>query len=111
MNDFSVDYSAIDKYDILNTHIMFWLIKLVFITSLSFNGSLATKFVSLNNEPCTFRLTLFDLNPVELNYYMFMISLDKCNGSCNVVVDISIQIYVPSETKDVNFKVFNMIQE
>ena len=28
---------------------------------------------------------LFDLNLVELNYYPFMISLDKCNGSCNGV--------------------------
>ena len=27
------------------------------------------------------RLTLIDLNPAELNYYPFMISLDKCNGT------------------------------
>ena len=31
------------------------------------------------------RPTLIDLNPVELKYYPFMISLDKCPGSCNVL--------------------------
>ena len=33
------------------------------------------------------RRTLIDLNPVELNHYLFMISLDKCSGSCNSVDD------------------------
>ena len=26
---------------------------------------------------------LVDLNPIELNYYLFMVSLDKCNGNSN----------------------------
>ena len=54
---------------------MFWLIKQVFIVLLNFNGSLATKCVSQNNEPFTIRPTLIHLNltPVELNYYPFMI--------------------------------------
>ena len=38
-----------------------------------------------------------------------MISLDKCNESCNAVDDLSAKIYVPNKTKDVNLKVFNMI--
>ena len=30
------------------------------------------------------RSTLIDLDPVELNHYQFMMSIDKkCNGSCN----------------------------
>ena len=28
-----------------------------------------------------------DLKPIELNYYPFMISLDKCNGSYDAVND------------------------
>ena len=32
---------------------------------------------------------LNDLNPVKLNYYPFMISLDKCNGSCNFIDDFN----------------------
>ena len=52
------------------------------------------------------RPTLVDLNPVELKYYPFMISLNKCTGSCNV---LSPEICAPKETKDINVKVFNMI--
>ena len=46
------------------------------------------------------------MNPVELEYYPFMISLDKCTGSCNV---LSPKIYVPKETKELNNKVCNII--
>ena len=45
----------------------------------------------------------------EFNHYPFMISLEKYNGSCNVVDELSMKIWVPSETKDINVKVFNMI--
>ena len=43
------------------------------------------------------RPTLADLNPVELKYYPFMISLDKSTGSFNV---FSPKKYVQKETKD-----------
>ena len=39
-----------------------------------------------------------DLNPVELKYYPFMISLNKCTASCNV---LSPKICVPKEKKDI----------
>ena len=32
--------------------------------------------------------TLIDLNPVELDYFALMISLNKCSGSCNAVGDL-----------------------
>ena len=57
----------------------------MFIVLLSFSSSLATKYVSLIDEPCMVRPALIDLNPFELKHYPFMISLDKCNGSCNVL--------------------------
>ena len=57
--------------------------------------SLASKCMSLNNEPCMIRPTLIDLNPVEPNYYSFMISLDECNGSYNSDNDLSTKIRVP----------------
>ena len=62
---------------------MFWLIQQVFIALLSFSRSLATKFMSLKNEQCKNTLAIIDLNPAELKFYPFLISLDKCNGSCN----------------------------
>ena len=54
------------------------------------------KMSVFNDEPCIFRPTLTDLNPVELKYCPFMISLDKCSGSCNV---LSPKICVPKEKK------------
>ena len=66
--------------------------------------------MSLNNDPCIISLTLIDLNSIELNYYPFTISIDKCSGSFNVVDEVSTKICVPSETKDANVnKVFSMI--
>ena len=44
---------------------MSWLIKQTFIALLSFSGGLATKRVSLNNEPCMIRSALFDLKAFE----------------------------------------------
>ena len=85
---------------------MFNLLKQVFIVLLNLRESLATKYVSLNDEPCMVRPTLIDLNLVELKYYSFMVSLDKCSGNCNV---LSPKICVPRKTKDINVKEFNMI--
>ena len=85
---------------------MFLLIKQVVIVLLSFSRSVATKCESLKNEPC---VTLNNLNPVELNYYPFMISLDKRNGSYNAVFELYAKICVPSETKGVNIKVLNKV--
>ena len=46
------------------------------------------------------------MNPVELKYYPFMISLGKCSGSCNVLLP---KIFVPKEKKVINVKAFDMI--
>ena len=46
------------------------------------------------------RPTLIDSKPVELNYYLFMISLDKCIGNFDSVNDLSTKICVPIKTKD-----------
>ena len=54
------------------------------------------------------RPTLIDLNPVKLKYCPFMISSDKCNGSCNV---LSRKICVLKKAKDTNAKIFNMITD
>ena len=59
---------------------MFSLIEDTFIVLLSFSDSLArdqTKCLFLNDETCMVRPSLNDLNPVEVKYYRFMISLDK----------------------------------
>ena len=72
-----------------------------------FNVSDQTKCLSLNEEPCRLTPTLIDLNNIELKYYPFMISLDKCNDSCNV---LSPRMCIPKKTSDINVKVSNMIK-
>ena len=75
----------------------------MFIVLISFSTSLVTKCLFLNDESCMVRPTLIDLNPVGLKYYSFMISLDKCTRSCNV---LSPKICVPKETKDICKNIF-----
>ena len=87
---------------------MFSPIKQVFIVLISFISSLARnrkKCLFLNDESCMVRPILIDMNPVELKYYPFIISIDKCTGICNVLPPKCF----PKETKDINVKVFNMI--
>ena len=55
---------------------MFQLIMQLFVVLLTFIGSLATIYLSLNNKPYM-RSALIDFNPVELNYYLSMVSPDK----------------------------------
>ena len=91
---------------------MFKFIIQAFVTLLRFSGSLAAKCICLNNEPCLSRLTLSDftnLNLKELHCYLFMVSLDRCNGSFNTLHDLSRIICFPNKTEDVNLNVFNMI--
>ena len=45
------------------------------------------------------RPTLIALNPTEVNYYPFVISLDKCNESFNAVDDLSMKISILGKTK------------
>ena len=72
------------------------LIKICTKIYLSFSESLATKCMFLNDEPCMIRPSLIDMNPVELKYYPFMISLNKSTGSCNF---LSPKICALEETK------------
>ena len=52
------------------------------------------------------RPTLVYMNLVELKYYPFEISLNKCTRICNV---LSPKVCVLKKTKDMNVKAFNMI--
>ena len=56
------------------------------------------------------RPPLINLNPVKLKYDLFMISLDKCSGSRNVLLPkICFPKKKTKKTKDIHVKVFNMI--
>ena len=65
--------------------------------------------MSLNNEQCKIKPALIDLNPAELKYYPYTINLDKCNGSCNTLSEISDRICAPDKTENVNLNFFTLI--
>ena len=72
------------------------LIVLLIFSSSSARVADQTKYLSFDDEPCMIRPTLIDLNPIELTYYPFMISLVKCNGRGNVLLP---KIYVKKQRK------------
>ena len=93
------------------------MFKQVFIALLSFSGSLATKFIPLNNQPhftrTTTRPALFVSNLNECNQglcpYLFMINLDTCNTwSCCTLNDPSGRICILNKA-DGDLNAFNMI--
>ena len=59
------------------------------------------------------RATLIDLNPDGYNqglyYYRLIVNLDRCNGICNTLNNISSRTCVQNKGKGNNFSVFNMI--
>ena len=88
---------------------MFKFIKQTFTALLSFSESLATKFISLNDYSTLVKPTLFDLNQNEVHYCRFMVGLDWCNGTCNVLDDAFGNACVHNKKKDVNLDAFNSI--
>lgn len=60
------------------------------------------------------RFTFIDLNPDESPYYPFMIYLDTCDESGDILDGLSTIIfnlyglYVPNKAEDVNVKVLNI---
>ena len=67
--------------------------------------------MSLNNKLCMVKPTLIDLNPIELSYYPFLVSVDKCSGSCVLVDDLSTKICIPNKPKDINVKYLQWSQK
>ena len=56
----------------------------------------------LKNEPCKVRETLIDVNPNEPLYYPFVVSLDKCRGSCNTIGGPYARLCVSNKAKNKN---------
>ena len=77
------------------------------------NGSNHTKCVLLSNQKCMNQPTLINLHPneysQEFHYYPFVVKLDRCIGSCNILNDLSKKVCVPNKTEDLNLSMVNMI--
>ena len=81
---------------------------------LAVRGSMSVNCISMNNQSCIVRPTLIDLNPDEIYYYQFIISINRCHGRCNTTKDPycweSIgTICFPDKMEEQNLKVFKGI--
>ena len=94
---------------------MFRLSKKVLVMKLTsiVSGSNHTKCISLSNQKCMTRPSVVNSHPneyyQELNYYPFVVNLDRCAGSCNTLGDLSNKVDVPNETEALDLHVFNML--
>ena len=59
--------------------------------------------------PCLARPTLTNLKPNEFDYYLFIVSLDRCNSWNTFMDDLSRKIRVSNNTEVVNLNFFNTI--
>ena len=64
----------------------------------------------MNNQPCMVRQMLINLNPDELHYYPFIISMIRCNESCNTIGDLFDRVCVPNKMEVVKRKVLNTVK-
>ena len=57
--------------------------------------------------------TFINLHPneysQEFHYYPFVLNLDRCDGSCNTLNDLSNKVGVPNKTECLNLSGFNRI--
>ena len=96
---------------------MFGLIKKILIVLLTSaaNASNHTNCVMLSNQKCMIQPTLINLHPNEytmntkFHYYPFVVQLNRCVGSCNILNDLCNKVCVPNKTEDLDISVFNMI--
>ena len=81
-------------------------IKKVFVVAMTFfnfkpSNMSSLECVSMNNQECKTRAEMF---------YPFSIKVNTCSGSCNNINDLYAKLCVPVVVKNINVKVFNLMQ-
>ena len=70
------------------------------------------KCMSLSNQKCMTQPTIISLHPNEhsqLHYCTFVVNLDSCTRSCNILNGLSNKVCVPNKTEDLNLILLSMI--
>ena len=92
---------------------MFVLIKKIFyIGSLFLSRLVSTtplSCISRKNQECKVRPKVVDMNSNNPIFYPFSIKINECSGSCNNISNPYAKICVPTDVKDLNVKVFNLM--
>ena len=66
--------------------------------------------VSINNQECKARPKIIVVNNNEPVFYPYSIKVNKCSGTCNDINDAYARVCVPDIVKNINVKVFNLMQ-
>ena len=66
--------------------------------------------VSMNNQECKARPKIIYVNTNEPVFYQYSIKVNKCSESCNGVNDPYAKLCVPDIIKNINVRVFNLMQ-
>ena len=94
-NDFNVDYDPLAVDDILDIHNylikkewhsinkMFAIIEKIFITGMTLFSCNTLKRISVNNQDCKRRPQIININRNKLSFYLCIIEINKCSGSCS----------------------------
>ena len=93
---------------------MFIFVKKVLVlglTALSSSVTGALNCVSMNNQECKVRPKIADINSNNPMFYHFSIKVNRCSGNCNNINNPYAKICVPDTVKDLNVRVFNLMQE
>ena len=66
--------------------------------------------ISMNNQECKTKSKLIYVDNNEPVFYPFNIKVNKCSGSCNNFNDPYAKLCVPDIVKNINVRVFNLMQ-
>ena len=112
--DFSVDYRSIANDKILDiqnylmkrtiSYKMFGVLKKVLIVIAKFSVSNVSplKCVSMDNQECTTRTKIININNNEPVFYPFSIKVSKCDGSCNNINDPYAKLCIPDVIENIS---------
>ena len=64
----------------------------------------------MKNQACKVLPEIINVNSSNPVFYTFSIKKNKCSGNCNNINDPYAKICVPGVVKDLNVKVFNLMQ-
>ena len=84
---------------------MFWFIKKYFFTAMIFSGCNVLsvnplKCVLMNNQECTVRSKIMNVNCNEPLFFPYSIEINKCSGSRNNINDPYAKLCVPDVVKN-----------
>ena len=95
---------------------MFRFVKQVFIAAMTFFDFNPSNVNSLQcilaeNQGCKTRPEIIKVNSNEAVFYPYSIKVNKCSGICNNINDPYAKLCVPDVIKNINVKVFNLLQK